>query len=442
MTALVDFGLLAPEINSGRMYSGAGSAPLLAAAAAWKGLAAELRSTALSQNSVVAGLVDQWHGSAAASMAAAASPYAAWMSDTAAQAEQTAAQATAAAAAYEAAFAATVPPPVIAANRALLTSLIATNFVGQNTAAIAATEADYGEMWAQDAAAMYGYAGDSAAAAAVSPFTPPPPTTGPAGQATQADAVTQATATSTDANTQTALSQLQSAVPSALQSLTSPSSSASSPMESLIDWLGFGGADFSSPKGILNFLAGTDGSPMGAFLNNNLLNTIFSSGFYMPGNYLGTMTDLAGMAGAGGTASAGGAAAEGAAAGAESLEAGLASAASPLGSASLGGAVSAGLNQASTVGALSVPYGWTTAAPEITLAMQALPSSGLAAAPAAAAGTEGGLLSEMALASMAGRGMTGMSVGGRPMGVTTPANRPLPIVIVKPPASAADRTGT
>ncbi|WP_155765978.1 PPE family protein [Mycobacterium colombiense] len=434
----MDFALLPPEINSGRMYSGAGSAPLLAAAAAWKGIAAELRSMALSQGSVIAGLIDQWHGSASASMAAASAPYAAWMSATAAQAEQTAAQATAAAAAYEAAFAATVPPPVIAANRTLLSSLVATNFLGQNTAAIAATEAHYGEMWAQDAAAMYGYAGDSAVASTMTPFMPPPETTDPAGQATQAGAVTQATASSTVANTQTALSQLQSAVPTALQSLATPSSSTSSPVSGLIDWLGFSGADFSSPKGILNFLAGTDGSPMGAFLNNNLLNTIFSSGFYMPGNYLGTMTDFAGMASSGAAAGAGGAAAEGAAAGAGSLEAGLANAVGPLGSTSLGGAVSAGLNQASSVGALSVPYGWTTAAPEITLAAQALPSGGLSAAPAVAAGAEGSLLNELALAGLAGRGVSGMSTGGRSMGVTTPQNRPLPIVIVKPPPSATE----
>ena len=37
-----------------------------------------------------------------------------------------------------------------------------------NTAAIAATEALYAEMWAQDAAAMYGYAGSSAAVTAPS----------------------------------------------------------------------------------------------------------------------------------------------------------------------------------------------------------------------------------------------------------------------------------
>jgi PPE-repeat protein len=59
-------------------------------------------------------------------------------------------------AAYEAAFAMTVPPPVIAANRALLLMLVATNFLGQNTPAIMATEAEYAEMWAQDAGAMSG----------------------------------------------------------------------------------------------------------------------------------------------------------------------------------------------------------------------------------------------------------------------------------------------
>ena len=76
-------------------------------------------------------------------MAAAATPYVAWMQAAAAQAAQTSAQAYGAAAAYEAAFAMTVPPPVIAANRAQLMALVATNFFGQNTPAIAATEAQY-----------------------------------------------------------------------------------------------------------------------------------------------------------------------------------------------------------------------------------------------------------------------------------------------------------
>lgn len=448
MTVLVDFGLLPPEINSGRMYSGVGSVPLVAAAAAWEGLATELRSMALSRSSVISELIDQWHGPSSASMAAAAAPYAAWMSATAAQAEQTSAQATAAATAFETAFAATVPPPEIAAIRAQLMSLVATNFLGQNTPAIAATEAQYIEMWAQDAAAMYVYAADSAAASAVTPFTAPPQTTNPAGQALQADAITQATGTSAAANIQTELSQLLSAVPTALHRLASPTSAASSPASGTMQWLGLGGADFSSPVGIENFLAGTDGSSVSAFLNDNLLNTIFSSGFYMPGNWLGTMTDLDGMANAGGASGAGAAAAaasdagagaaQGAAAGAGSVEAGLASAVSPLGSTGLGGAISGDLGQASSVGALSVPYGWTTAAPEVQLAAAALPSSGLSAAPAVAAGSEGSMLSELALASMAGHAMSGTGMSGRSMGVTASQSRPLPIVIVKPPQSTVD----
>ncbi|MGA9358569.1 MAG: PPE family protein, partial [Mycobacterium sp.] len=136
----MDFALLPPEINSARMYAGPGSGPTLAAAAAWEALAADLQSTASSYQSAIAGLTaGSWLGPSSASMAAAAAPYVAWMRATAAQAEHTANQATAAAAAYDAAFAETVPPPVVAANRSLLMTLVATNLFGQNTPAIATT---------------------------------------------------------------------------------------------------------------------------------------------------------------------------------------------------------------------------------------------------------------------------------------------------------------
>jgi PPE-repeat protein len=88
-------------------------------------------------------------------IAEAAAPYVAWMSATAAQAEAAASQTQAATSAFETAFASTVPPPVIAADRTLLASSVATNVFGQNTPAIAATEAHYGEMWAQDVASLY-----------------------------------------------------------------------------------------------------------------------------------------------------------------------------------------------------------------------------------------------------------------------------------------------
>ena len=143
---MFDFAALPPEVNSGRMYLGAGSGPLLAAAAAWDDLAAELQSAAASYGSTVQGLTSgQWTGPSSIAAAAAATPYVSWMSATGARAERAATAAKIAAGAYEAAFAATVPPPVITANRAMLAQLIATNILGQNTPAIAATEAHYGK---------------------------------------------------------------------------------------------------------------------------------------------------------------------------------------------------------------------------------------------------------------------------------------------------------
>ena len=191
-----DFGALPPEVNSGRIYSGPGSAPLLAAATAWDALASELQTTAASYGSTIGELTSSWQGPSSEAAASAAAPYTAWLSSTAAQAEQTASQAQAAAGAYEAAFAASIPPPVIAANRAALALLVATNFLGQNTPAIAANEATYAEFWAQDAVAMYGYAGAATTASQLTPFTAAPATTNDTGQATQSAATAQSAAAS------------------------------------------------------------------------------------------------------------------------------------------------------------------------------------------------------------------------------------------------------
>ncbi|OBG35953.1 hypothetical protein A5673_18710 [Mycobacterium sp. E3198] len=163
----MNFSVLAPEINSARMFAGAGSAPMLGAAAAWDALASELGSAASSFSSVTSGLTGQaWQGPASAAMAAAAAPYARWLSAAASQATGAAGQARAVAGAFEAARAATVHPLEVAANRNGLVQLIIANLFGQNAPAIAAAEADYERMWAQDVAAMVGYhAGASTAAA-------------------------------------------------------------------------------------------------------------------------------------------------------------------------------------------------------------------------------------------------------------------------------------
>jgi PPE-repeat protein len=194
---MLDFALLPPEINSALMYSGSGAGPMLTGAAAWAGLSAELHTTASAYDGVIAALTDgSWSGPASVSMAGASAAQVEWLVNAAGQADQVASQAVAAVSAYEAAFMATVPPPEIAANRALLMALVATNLLGQNTAAIVATEAQYAEMWAQDAVAMYGYAGASSSASTLTPFTTAAESANPAGLGAQASAVAHAVGSS------------------------------------------------------------------------------------------------------------------------------------------------------------------------------------------------------------------------------------------------------
>lgn len=169
----MDFGTLPPEVNSARMHSGSGAGSMLAAADAWDRLAEAVYGVATSYRTVTAGLVAKRRAPAAITMGQTAA-YIGWLKGTAALAQRAAAQARAAADAYESALAATVPPEAIVTNRTWRTSLAATNRLGQGAHAIAAAEADYDKMWAQDADAMYTYARASAAASEMTPFTAPP----------------------------------------------------------------------------------------------------------------------------------------------------------------------------------------------------------------------------------------------------------------------------
>ena len=388
----MDFAAFPPEFNSGRMYAGPGAGSLLAAAAAWDGLAADLHATAADWGSVTSGLTSgPWLGPSSASMAAAAAAQVAWLSTTATEAEQTGAQAKAAAAAYAAAYAATVHPALIAANRAQLAMLIATNFLGQNTPAIAATEAQYAEMWAQDASAMYGYAAASQAATSqVTPTTPAPPSTNPGGVAGQGVAVAQAAGTPAGhAQTIAQTSHLMSALPQALQTLASPSASADpaiTPLQLPAIPAGFGDSatllgatDF---PGILGSIWGTAGASWGI----------------APAEAAYSAAQAAPAA----AAAAPAAAAVSGAAGEAGLGAGLVSSSQPLD----GAAVSAGVGRAASLGAMSVPQRWATAAPAIRLAAAEVPI-----ASAVAAGGPGGLFGGMPLfggaplMTMSGQGM-------------------------------------
>jgi PPE-repeat protein len=314
----MDFGALAPEINSARMYAGPGSGPLLIAAEAWDGLAADLYSTAASYATVISALTsDAWLGPSSTSMAAAGATYTAWMISTATQVEQAATQARLASAAYQTAFAVTVPPPEIAANRSLLAALVATNLLGQNTPAIAATEAQYAEMWAQDTGAMYGYAGSAASASRLTPFAAPAPTTNAAPQTPAQNVISTA-------------SQLISALPRALQSLASPLTSSS-----LMDALG----GLGPYSGLAAGSTGIVGAGVGAV--NSVLGIVAAGAE-------GSAMIFGGGAAAGsglvGTAAAG--AGSGVLAGQIEPAAG----------------VTSSMGKAGAVGAQSVPPSWTTAA--------------------------------------------------------------------------------
>ena len=399
----MDFATLPPEVNSGLMYAGPGSGPIIAAAASWDSLAAEVSSAAGDYGSVISGLTSgPWQGPASASMVAAAAPYVSWMNATAAQAEQAADQAKAAASAYEAAFTATVAPPVIAANRTLLASLVASNVLGQNTPAIATTEAHYAEMWAQDAAAMYGYAGSSAAASTLTPFAAPPATT----------TVSQAAGTGTSAP----LSQLVTSVPAALQGLSSPatSTSAGSGLQGLLDLLSGNSSSTTGFSGLFNELFSSNG----VGLNANIWNTIFSSGFYTPANTLGAFTSLFGGAAAGDAAAGAGEAA----AAADGIGGAVAAPVAGLGG--LGGSVSAAMGRGAAIGALAVPPSWTPVAahgePTVRPTGAALGGMPPAPPPAVAAGMPG---------------MPFANAAGNRFGAATPRYGLRPTVMAHPPAA-------
>ncbi len=384
---MFDFGALPPEINSGRIYAGPGSGSMMAAATAWDALASELATAASGYSSVIDELTGgPWVGPSSAQMLASVVPYVSWLSTSAAQAEESASQARAAAAAFETAFMLTVPPPAIVANRTLLMALVATNFFGQNTPAIMLTEAQYVEMWAQDAAAMYGYAAASATATVLSPYHQPPNTTTPQGPLQQAAAVAEAAAQPAGNSGHTAAatsSQLTSAatVPQVLQQLSTywPFSMLQSQFQDLLkyglptpmnDWFGIRNNGLTFPASGISPLYNEA---------RQFLQAYFGVGLGNFGWSIGQQTTF-GPGGA--TAGAGGAWFPtpqyaglhlGGAYGVNAVSGGGE------------GAVLAGAGQAGKVGMLSVPANWTTPTSEATVTMAAMDET-----PANAGGAAGG----------------------------------------------------
>jgi PPE-repeat protein len=377
----IDLGSLPPEVSSAQIYAGPGSSSLVAAASAWNGLAAELNSAALSYDNIVTALAsEEWLGPASAGMAAAVQPYVEWLTTTGAQAEEAAAQAQSAAAAYETVLGSVVPPPAIAVNRAELSQATATNVLGQNNGVIAQLEAQYAEFWAQNAAALYTYAGQSAAAAKVTPYQNAPAITNPSGTATQAAATAAAQATPAASVQQTLqgyLTQIQNslgllATPSGTQSLVSQFQNSNPLLQEL--WFLFSGQT-TLPTNFGTLINGY--SPYASFFYNTEGLPYFSVGMGNSGvqiaKSVGAITGPA-----------------------------AAAAAVPKGLPGLGGLLGGGtgaaahLGSATSIGKLSVPASWAgSAGPAVPHA--AIPVSSVSAAPEAAGGP-GNLLGGMPLA--------------------------------------------
>ncbi|ETB51068.1 hypothetical protein O976_12895, partial [Mycobacterium avium subsp. paratuberculosis 10-8425] len=311
----------------------------------------------------------------------------------------------AAAAAFEAALAASVPPPVIAANRMQVSQLQATNVLGQNTPLIAQFEAQYGEYWAQDAAAMYSYAGQSASASKVTPFQKAPQVTNPSGQVAQSAAVSTATANSTSTNTTKALQSLaqpaSSSTTATKAATTAASTTSTDPLSEI--WFLLTGQT-TLPTSLGSAVNGY--SPFASLFYNTEGLPYFSTGM------ANTFTQIAKSVGAiGGAAPAAAKALPGLGGLGGMLGGGGAAAAHPV--AALGGAGSIG-------GKLSVPVAWS-GAPAAPALGHAIPVSSISAAPEAAGGP-GNLLGGMPLAGAGagGHGAAGPKYGFRPTVMARP----------------------
>lgn len=389
----MSFMMFPPEINSGLMYSGAGSGPLMAAASAWDELAADLEATASSYQTVLGELTGStWLGPTSARMAAATAPFVDWLAGTAGQAAETSAQARLAAAAYEGAFTSTVSPAVVAANRSLLAALVATNFLGQNTPAIAATEALYMEMWFQDGLTMDTYA-TTAQQAVVLPQQTPAPSTSDGGTSADAAAAAQSTAqsASTTGNLGTDLGNLLSTY------LTSQSGNLSTDWTNVLGDLGLSSLDSS----LLPSLAGTGvESAAGSILpvQGAYYLTMFAS---MPAKMLISMSNSM-------------SASQAMQAGQQAVLADvsklvdgkmkemLASISGQM--RGFGSTISAQLASATKLGGLSIPNGWAQGAPEMVRAAPVLPATSISP-PTASAGLPNSPFTQALMGAINGRGM-------------------------------------
>jgi PPE-repeat protein len=381
----MSFCLVPPEINSALMYSGAGSSPLLEAAAAWDSLAGDLEATATQYQTAITNLTTgPWLGPSSAQMASAAAPYIAWLQGTATTAAQTGTQAKVAAAAYQTAYSSMVPPPVITANRTELTTLVSNNFLGQNTGAIANNEADYLSMWIQDALGMDTYNQSSQAAAAL-------PAQAAAPQVANGSLASATTAAATPSDATSVISGLLGDL-AQLFGVSANAGPETLDAAGLTTWLGTVATAVSAdptaallPVQVTYYMGMLGSMPARMFMSSGGGGGAGASGMLagMSDSLLGNVGKLvdskaaAVLAGVGGQMS------------------------------KWGSGIQASMASAMHAGGLSVPHSWHTGVPDMGRAAPALPATSVAA-PSLMHGLPSSPFSQGLMGALAGRGMSSM----------------------------------
>lgn len=276
---------------------------------------------------------------------------------------------------------------------------------------------------------MYGYAGSSAAAATVTPFSTPPETTNAAGAASQGGTVAQAAGTSSSAGVQSTLSQVVSSVPNALQSMAAPVAGTNP----------FAPGSNTATTGIagfLNLLSGQNGSAVGGLLNSEMGNGFLSGNWVNPASISPAVTSAFGDIGFLAVAGQGFGGLNPAmlngftAPSAIGAASHVGSVVGALGAPNLGGsAVSAGVGRATLVGAMSVPQSWAAATPGTGSPVGAA-SAGWAYAPGGGVGGTAGMPGVPGMSAMPMAGS-----GGRGFGFAAPRYGFRPTVVAHPPAA-------
>jgi PPE-repeat protein len=382
----IDFSLVPPETTSTLIYTGPGVVPLMAAAAAYANLAAEVSTTATQWESVITSLTtQQWTGTGAAAAAAAAQPIVNYLTNTATTLEQAAAQATASAAAYETTFAAVVPPPVVYANITEHAALVAANpaALGLLTPLILANEAEYAAFWAQDATAMATYQAASLTAGTLTPVAPL--ASGRSHPGLQSLATTNAVA--------------QQAAPLAAIPVQNTSL-----LNSIDSALGTPSI-FNSINGAVN---------TAAWFIGNTIPTAVSLGHTLAG---ATVPALA----------VGDVVPDGSAAGV--VEGTMVRSVTPMGGMGFGGSAMAGMGESSLVGKLAVPATWSAAAPAAELASATAPLGGSGWTVAAEEAGAGGMGAPGMPGMVGGAGAKGAGAFAGPRYGTKPIVMPKSVVV-------------